>query len=76
MVRKDKVFYDWLFHYNAYTDMWYAFTREDQNAYWNKTKPKHVIIKAKDLKFLMQSIQETKGDKNLLNERISGNTTA
>lgn len=74
ILRKDKLFYDWLFHYNAYSDFWFAFHREDQSAYWNGHKSKFPILKAKELKTLMATLQETKGDKTLLNERISNIT--
>lgn len=76
MIRKDKVFYDWLFHYNAYSDLWFAFHREDSHAYWNGHKPKHTILSAKDLKELMQLLQSTRGDKKKLNERTDNTGTS
>lgn len=61
ILRKDKTFYDWLFHYNAYTDQWNAFHRDDQHAYWNGGEHKHPILRDRELKTIMAKIQATKG---------------
>ena len=40
--------YDYLFHYNPFQEMWYAFRREDKENYFNGklTSPPH----SKDIK--------------------------
>ncbi len=46
--------YGWLFTFNCYENMWYAFKGEDLNDYWNgnpnsnilKNEDKNVLIKA------------------------------
>lgn len=32
---KSEHFQDFLFHYNPYKDLWFAFKREDSNGYFN-----------------------------------------
>ena len=32
---KSEHFQDFLFHYNPYRDLWFAFKREDSNGYFN-----------------------------------------
>lgn len=46
--------YDYLFHYNPYQKMWYAFRREDSNTYFNGNKKG--LMKHSDLDELVTNI--------------------
>ena len=35
---KNEALYGWLFHYNIYKELWFAFKREDSIAYFNGDK--------------------------------------
>lgn len=43
---KDKI-YDWVFHYNIYTNTWNAIPREKYSEYWNDKKTDGVISSKK-----------------------------
>ena len=51
-------FYNWVFHYNTFTDTWTGFHRDDQQAYWNKTKPIHQMYHARDIKSLLSIMEQ------------------
>lgn len=51
------LFYDYLFHYNPYEDLWYAFKREDSNDYFSDRKTIDTLS-AKDIKTLLRAIQQ------------------
>lgn len=61
----ENVLYNWLFHFNHHTGLWYAFHREDHAAYWNGSDSKHPIIKSRKVSVLMEILQQTNGDPNL-----------
>jgi len=62
----ENIFYNWLFHYNHHTNLWYAFHREDHSAYWNGTDTKYPILKSKEPKTLMEILKQTKGEADLI----------
>lgn len=43
---EDKI-YDWVFHYNIYTNIWNAIPREKYSEYWNDNKVDGVISSKK-----------------------------
>jgi hypothetical protein len=61
-------YYDWLFHYNQYTNHWYAFRRSDHDKYFNDNKldekDKNYLLKAKDMTTLLNLIKETENKQN------------
>ena len=62
--------YEWLFHYNGYEKLWYAFTRESKDDYFNGTGNKY--IKSKNIDTLMFIIVKAEGKfenvKSVVNE--------
>jgi hypothetical protein len=52
--------YDWVFHYNHFTELWHAVPREMYNRYWDNDDIKGVL-KSKDINTLIEII--TKGIK-------------
>ena len=48
--------YDYLFHYNPYEEAWYAFKREEKEKYFNGELDKKKLLKAKDIKILLEVI--------------------
>lgn len=53
--------YDWLLHFNPYTQMWNLFHKEDTVAYWNGDDFKHPHIKSSHLDTLKKILDETSG---------------
>lgn len=49
-------------------NVWFAFHREDQDAYWNGTESKYAIIKSTKIPTLLEIIRQTDGDKTKLAE--------
>jgi hypothetical protein len=52
--------YDWVFHYNHFTELWYAIPREMYNRYWDNDDV-NGVLKSKDISTLIEII--TKGIK-------------
>lgn len=52
--------YDYLFHYNPYKKAWFAFRREDKEAYFNGELPESKLLKSKDIKTLVGYISKDK----------------
>lgn len=48
--------YDYLFHYNPYEEIWYAFKRGDKEKYFNGEVDKSKLLKAKNIKVLLDVI--------------------
>lgn len=42
-MKEDKI-YEYLFHYNPHTQLWYAIHREDINNYWNGEVTKREVL--------------------------------
>jgi hypothetical protein len=68
MINKDNL-YDWLFHYNHYTNMWNAFKRDDLNKYFNGELEN--ILTSKKHSTLVEIIEKTKGDKTALKKLLN-----
>jgi hypothetical protein len=58
---KNSELYDYVFHFNPYEQLWYAFKRDQANDYWNDrdAKKNEKFLKAKDIKVLLGYIKET-----------------
>jgi hypothetical protein len=50
-------FHDYLFHYNVYEKLWYVFTRDDSNNYFND-RASIKTLSAPDIKILIKAIAE------------------
>jgi hypothetical protein len=50
--------YDYLFHYNSFESTWYAFKRDDKEKYFNGELDKDTILKAKNIKVLLDVISK------------------
>jgi len=48
-------FYNYLFHYNPYEKLWYAFKREDSNDYFSDRNSINTLS-ANDIKTLLRAI--------------------
>jgi hypothetical protein len=57
MASLDKL-YDYLFHYNSFESTWYAFKRDDKEKYFNGELDKDTILKAKNIKVLLDVISK------------------
>ncbi len=57
--------YDYLFHHNSYTKLWYVFKREDSSKYFNGELKD--VLKSKDINLLIKEINgnTAKGIKEL-----------
>lgn len=51
-----EAFYEWLFHYNPYTQVWSAFRREHKEKYFNGELLDYEYHKAKKIMDLIQFI--------------------
>jgi hypothetical protein len=63
--------YDWLLHFNPYTQMWNLFHKEDTVAYWNGDEFKHPHIKSHNLDTLKSILEETSGLEDKIIEYIN-----
>jgi hypothetical protein len=61
--------YDWVFHYNNYTNQWAAVPRSLYNEYWDKYDLPGIIRSSK-IETLLELLHKTKGDVDLLNEIV------
>lgn len=50
--------YDYLFHYNSFESTWYAFKRDEKEKYFNGELNKDTILKAKNIKVLLDVISK------------------
>ncbi len=59
--------YEWVFHYNHYTELWSAFQRKDYTQYFNNpSDPDLVVIKSREIKTLIGVINKMEGDPDKL----------
>lgn len=58
----ENILYHWLFRYNTYTKKWFAFRREDINAYFNGGKSKHKIYSANDINKLIEIVKSKENE--------------
>lgn len=67
MINKDNL-YDWLFHYNHYTNMWNAFKRDDLNKYFNGELES--ALSSKKHSTLVDIIEKTGGDETKIKKLL------
>ena len=67
MINKDNL-YDWLFHYNHYTNMWNAFKRDDLNKYFNGKL--EIALSSKKHSTLVDIIEKTGGDETKIKKLL------
>lgn len=60
MINNTEELHNWLFHYNPYKQLWFAFKREDLNKYFNGELPN--ILSSKKHSILVEIIEKTNGD--------------
>jgi hypothetical protein len=53
--------YNWVFHYNPFTELWIAIHRDDYMKYWDKLDCNR-CIKSKNISDLKDLLYKTKGD--------------
>lgn len=58
--------YNYVFHYNPYTELWNAIPRELYNQYWNDAKIEGVLS-SKRLDVLYSLLTEIEKDANFIN---------
>jgi hypothetical protein len=56
-----EAFYNWVFHFNPYTNQWAAIPRELYNDYWSNYELEGIIRSSK-FSTLLDIIQKTEGD--------------
>jgi hypothetical protein len=61
--------YDWMFHYNHYTNQWAAIPRDMYKQYWDKYDLPGVIRSSK-IETLLELLHKSKGNIDLLNEIV------
>ena len=66
--------YDWLFHYNPYSQLWNMFHREDTVAYWNGEEFKHPHNKSSSLDTLKHILDKTNGLEDKIIEYLKENS--
>ena len=65
----DQSLFNWIFHYNPWTNLWNAFPREKYLDYFNDPNdPKMVVIRSKDVKTLSEIIRKIGGDPERIDE--------
>jgi len=63
-------FYNWLFHFNPYTQLWSIVHREDYKAYWSGGETKYPVVKSKDIKTLIYVVNTSNGDPSFIQEVV------
>lgn len=65
----DQSLFNWIFHYNPWTELWNAFPREKYADYFNDPNdPKMIVIRSKDVKTLSEIIRKIGGDPERISE--------
>jgi len=72
MINSMEELYDWLFHYNHYSQSWHAFKREHLVEYFNGDMTN--VLKSKSQKTLEGLITYHNGDIKKINEIVALNT--
>lgn len=66
----NEVLYNYVFHFNPYTNQWAAIPRELYNEYWNDYKLPG-IIRSSSHSTLVEIILKTKGSADLLENLVN-----
>ena len=61
--------YDWVLHFNPYTNLWAAVPKDLYRQYWDKYDLPGVIRSSK-IETLLELLHKSKGDIDLLNEMV------
>lgn len=56
--KKMENLYDYLFHYNIYTEEWNAFLRDDYNLYMGGLNQNVIVFRDKDMNKLIEKISQ------------------
>jgi len=56
---------NWVFHFNGFTNNWYAIPREHYLEYFQNSKSKNVL-KSSDINTLLEILHKVKGDASLV----------
>ena len=62
--------YDWVFHYNIYTDTWAAIPREKYTDYWSNANLEGVI-KSTSFNTLIEILHRIKGDVSQMEKKLN-----
>lgn len=60
--------HNWLFHYNPYKQLWFAFRREHASEYFNGTLTN--LLASKDHKVLVEILIKTDGDEKKMKKLL------
>lgn len=63
--------YNWVFHFNPYTELWIAIHRNDYMQYWDKLYCAR-CIKSKNISDLKDLLYKTKGDVDEIEKIVNG----
>jgi hypothetical protein len=63
--------YDWVFHYNPYSEMWAAVPREIYNEYFQNYNHSS-IIRSSNINTLTELLHKSKGDTAIIEKIVSG----
>lgn len=59
--------YQYVFHFNHFTELWNAVPRDQYNQYWSDSKTDGVL-RSKSIETLVEIIQKTGGSRSLLEQ--------
>jgi hypothetical protein len=60
-----------VFHFNSFRNEWAAVPRETYNEYWNDYK-NGSVLRSKHLNILLDLLHKSKGNKEIIEDIISG----
>ena len=63
--------YDWVFHYNPYSEEWSAIPKKIYHEYWNNKKHPQ-ILRSKNLNTLLEILYKSKGELEEIEKLVSG----
>lgn len=64
--------FNWVFHYNPFTEIWNAIPREFYNIYWNEDSHP-AILKSKNISDLKDLLYRTNGDSEEIKKLLESN---
>lgn len=63
--------YNWIFHFNPFTETWAAIHRDDYMKYWDKLDHPR-CLKSKNISDLKELLYKTKGDLEEVEKLVNG----